>query len=170
MKRILIAVVGHGLHAKKKHLKLAEEVGKEIAKRGGVVLCGGRSEGIMDAVAKGCKSMNGLVIGILPESDRSKVSKYVNIPIITGMGFARNQILALSCDAMIVIGGGVGTLTEMAYAYAYSKPIIVLKGTGGLSEKFVGKYMDEKRRIRVRSAKNARSAVELAFKLSKVKG
>jgi hypothetical protein len=165
-RKILIAVVGSEKHVNKKHLKTAEKVGKEIARRGGVVLCGGRA-GVMDAVAKGCKSENGLVIGILPESDRSNVSKFVDIPILTGMGFARNQIIGFSCDAMIAIGGGVGTLTEMAYAYAYSKPIVAIEGMGGWPEKFIGKYMDRKKRVKVVRAKNAKEAVDLAFKLVK---
>lgn len=163
----LIAVVGHGLHAEEKHIKMAERVGKEIAKRNGIVLCGGRPKGIMDAVAKGVRSEGGITVGILPEGDRSNLSKYVDIPILTGMGFARNQILGLSCDVMIAVGGGVGSLTEVAYAYAYSKPIIVIENMGGWPEKFIGKYMDEKKRIKIIGAKNAKEAVDLAFKIVK---
>jgi hypothetical protein len=129
----LIAVVGHGMHAKEIHSKTAEELGREIAKKDWIVICGGRKEGIMEAVAKGVKKEGGISIGILPMADNSDTSEYINIPILTGMGFARNQIIAFSCDAMIIVGGGVGTLTEMAYAYRYSKPIVVITGLGGLS-------------------------------------
>jgi len=161
----LIAVVGHGLHANENHIKAAERVGKEIAKKDGIVICGGRPYGIMDAVARSVKKEGGITVGILPETDHSKTSKYVDIPILTGMGFARNQILAFSCDAMIVIGGGVGALTEVAYAYVYSKPIIVISGMEGLPAKFIGKYMNEKKKVKIIGAKNAKEAVELAFKL-----
>lgn len=165
MRRPLIAIVGHGMHAKEEHIKVAEEVGREIAKKGGIVLCGGHSFGVMDAVAKGVQSENGLTIGIIPEDNLSKTSKYVDVPIVTGIGYARNQIIAFSCDAMIVVGGGVGSLTETAYAYRYSKPVIVIEGLGSIVEQYIGKYMDEKKAIKIVGAKNAKEAVELAFKL-----
>lgn len=163
-RRPLIAVVGHGIHAKEEHIKTAEEVGREMAKKGGVVLCGGHSFGIMNAVAKGAQRENGMTIGIIPEDDLSKTSKYVDVPIITGISFARNQIIALSCDVMIVIGGGVGSLTETAYAYRFSKPVIVIEKLKSIVEPYIGKYMDEKKTVKILGAKNAKEAVELAFK------
>lgn len=163
-RRVLIAVVGHGMHAKDEHMKIAEEVGREIAKREGIVICGGHSFGIMDFVARGAHRENGMTIGIIPEDDLSKTSKYVDVPIITGIGFARNQIIALSCDAMIVIGGGVGSLTEAAYAYRFSKPVIVIKELESIVEPYIGKYMDDKKTVKILGAKSAKEAVELAFK------
>jgi len=167
MRKPLIAVVGHGLHAKNEHLRVAEEVGREIAKRNGIVVCGGHNFGIMDSVARGVNSENGISIGIIPEDNLSKTSKFIDIPIVTGIGLARNQIIALSCDVMIVIGGGVGSLTEVAYAYRYSKPIIVIKNLSSIAEEYVGKYMDEKKSVKIVGANNAKEAVELAFKMIK---
>jgi hypothetical protein len=163
----LIAVVGHGTHAKKEHIKIAEEVGKEIAKREGIIICGGHNLGVMEAVAKGANSENGITIGIIPEDDPSKTSKYVDIPILTGIGLARNQIIALSCDVMIVIGGGVGSMVEAAYAYRFSKPIIVIKNLGSMVEQYVGKYMDDKRIVKIIGTDDAKEAVDTAFKLIK---
>jgi len=167
MRKPLIAVVGHGLHAKNEHLRVAEEVGREVAKRNGIVVCGGHNFGIMNSVAKGVHTENGITIGIVPEDNLSRTSKFIDIPIVTGMGLARNQIVALSCDAMIVIGGGVGSLTEVAYAYQYSKPIIVIKNLGSLLEQYIGKYMDKKKNVKIIGAYNAKKAVELAFKMIK---
>jgi len=166
MKKI-IGIIGHDKHAKKIHLEIAEEVGKEIALRGGIVLCGGNNGGVPNAVAKGVKQNNGLTVGISPDSDLTNFSKYIDIPILTGMGFARNQIIAFSADALISIGGGVGTFCEMAYGYAYSKPIVVIKGLKGLPEPFVGKYMDDKKKVKILGVNSAKDAVELAFKLIK---
>ncbi|MBI2499090.1 TIGR00725 family protein [Candidatus Woesearchaeota archaeon] len=161
MKKILIAVVGHGDNAKKIHLKMAYKLGKEIAKKDHILLCGGRIEGIMGAAIKGCSDAGGISVGILPDSDLSKTSKHLKIPILTGMGFARNQIISLSCDGMIVVGGGVGTLTEVAYAYAYGKPIVFMKDSGGLVEQFSNKYMDEKERVKILEASTPEEAINL---------
>ena len=168
MKKI-ISVIGHDKHTKKIHLEIAEEVGKEIALRGGIVLCGGRNRGVANAVAKGAKRSGGSSIAISPGSSLKNISKYIDIPILTGVGFARNQIISFSADAMISIGGGVGAFCEAAYGYAYSKPIIVIKGLKGMLEPFIGKYMDNKKKVKILGANSARSAVELAFKLIKKK-
>jgi len=164
--RPVIAVVGHGKNAGPIHIKLAYEIGRSIAKKGGVLLCGGKAEGVMGAAAKGASEQGGIAVGILPESDKSKTSKFLTVPILTGMGFARNQILGFSCDAMIVVGGGVGTLTEVAYAYACKKPIIYLKPVNGLLKQFSGKYMDEKKAVKILEANGPEEAVEMAFKLA----
>jgi len=164
---MIIAVVGQSGKISRKLERVAYEVGKEIAKRKAILVCGGRNEGIMDAVARGAYENNGITVGIMPESDKSRTSRFIKIPILTGMGFARNQIIALSCDAMIIVGGGIGTLTEVAYAYAFGKPLIYIEGTGGLIKNYVGKYMDNKKIVKIIKAGNAREAVELAFKLAK---
>jgi len=165
MKKVVIGVVGHGTHATKIHEEVAKRVGELVAKRGGIVVCGGRNEGVMDAVARGVEEAGGISIGILPEADLSRASSHLTVAIPTGMGFARNQIIALSCDGMIVIGGGVGTLTEVAYAYAFSKPIVVIENLGGLVEQFIGRYLDKKERVKLVGAKTPEEAVELIFKL-----
>lgn len=165
----LIAVIGHASHAEEIHLKTAYEVGKEIAKSGAILLCGGNPDGVPDSAARGAHDAGGITVGISPGVDYKSSSQHLTIPIHTGMGFARNQILGLSADALIAIGGGVGTLTEMAYSYAYKKPVIVIEGLGGIPEQYIGKYLDEKKTIKVLGAKTSKEAVELALKLSEKK-
>ncbi len=105
---------------------LAEEVGREIARRGAVLVCGGRG-GVMEAACKGAKSERGLTIGILPGDLRSEANPYVDIPIITGMGVARNAIVVKSSQAVIAIDGRYGTLSEIAFALQLGIPVIGVK-------------------------------------------
>ena len=104
----------------------ALEVGKRIAEKGGVVVCGGRF-GVMEAVARGAKEAGGSTIGILPERDRSGGNAYIDIPIVTGMGDARNVINILTSDVIIAIDGGPGTLSEIALALKNQKYVVGLK-------------------------------------------
>jgi len=94
---------------------LAEAVGAGLARHGAVVLCGGLG-GVMEAVCRGAQSAGGLTIGILPGRDARTANAFVSLPIATGMGEARNVILINSADAVIAIGGGWGTLSEIAFA------------------------------------------------------
>ena len=165
----LIAVIGHASHGKDIHLKTAYEVGKEIAKSGAILLCGGNPEGVPDAAAKGAYESGGITVGITPKEDSKSSSQHLTIPIHTGMSFARNQILGLSADALIAIGGGVGTLAEMAYSYVYKKPVIVIEGLGGIPEQYIGKYLDEKKTVKILGAKTPKEAVDLAKRLAETK-
>ena len=82
--------------------------------------------GIMEAVSKGCNEAGGTVIGILPGIDHSDVNPYVTIPIATGIGLARNEILASACDVAVAISGRYGTLSEIGHALQYGKTVISL--------------------------------------------
>ncbi|MBW6458454.1 MAG: TIGR00725 family protein, partial [FCB group bacterium] len=90
---------------------------------GWILLCGGRG-GIMEAVCKGCSQAGGLSVACLPGPDRSDANPYVAVPLATGTGFARNQMLACACDAAVAIGGRYGTLSEIAYALQYDKTLL----------------------------------------------
>jgi uncharacterized protein (TIGR00725 family) len=94
---------------------MAEEVGVRLAQSGAVVLCGGLG-GVMEAACRGAQQASGLTIGILPSRDAHSANRYVTVPIVTGMGEARNIILINSAEAVIAIGGGWGTLSEIAFA------------------------------------------------------
>ena len=120
----MISVVG-GDRASEKALVLAEEVGRELAGRGCVLVCGGRG-GVMEAACRGARSRGGHTIGILPTMDWSGMNPYVEFPIVTGLGYARNAVVVLSGDAVIAVEGSYGTLSEMALALAYHKPVISL--------------------------------------------
>ncbi|MCW3489954.1 TIGR00725 family protein [Dethiobacter alkaliphilus] len=105
---------------------LAEEVGKVVAKSGSVLVCGGRS-GVMEAAAKGARDAGGIAIGILPGDDPRSGNSYINFGIATGMGDARNVIIARTCDVLVAVTGSYGTLSEIGLAMKMGKPVIGLK-------------------------------------------
>ena len=139
-------------------MELAEAVGREIARRGAVLICGGLS-GVMEAACRGASREGGLTIGVLPGSDARTANQYVQIPIVTGVGYARNMIVAKSAAAVIAIDGSYGTLSEIAYALQSGIPVIGLN-TWSLSQQ--GKE-DES----IIPAENATQAVEKALSLAR---
>ncbi len=104
---------------------VAREVGGLIARAGGILVCGGRG-GVMEAAAAGAREAGGITIGILPGHDPDDANPYVDIPVATGMGDARNAINALTSEAVIAIHGGFGTLSEIALALKCLRPVIAL--------------------------------------------
>jgi len=112
-------------------------LGSLIAGQGWILLNGGRNAGVMDASAKGARDHGGLTIGILPDNDRSRVSDHILIPIVTGMGSARNAINVLSSDVVVACPGGPGTLSEIALALKAAKPVILFHfDAGNLPDRF----------------------------------
>ncbi len=122
MRRKIVAVIG-GSETTQENLKIAEKVGALIAQRKAILITGGLG-GIMNAASKGAKQADGLVIGILPTADKESSNPYVDIPIVTGMGEARNIIIARTCDCAIAIDGKYGTLSEIAYCLMFDIPVI----------------------------------------------
>lgn len=157
---LFISVIG-GSDCSKEEARLAEEVGRELAKRGATLVCGGL-EGVMEAACRGAASQGGMTIGILPGNSRKDANPYVQVPIVTGMGYARNAIVAKSGQAVIAIGGSFGTLSEIAHALQNDIPVIGL-GTWSLS-----RGGEEDRSIIV--AQNTVDAVEKALALAKKGG
>jgi len=121
----MIAVIGAG-DASKSACKLAFEVGGELARRGAILINGGRT-GVMEAAAAGARRGNGRTIGILPSYDRTTANRHIEIAIATGMGEARNAIIVASADAVIALEGEGGTLAEIGFAKKMKKPIIALQ-------------------------------------------
>jgi len=119
-----IAVIG-GSQASKEEVKLAEKVGRELAKQGATLVCGGLG-GIMEAACRGAQSEGGVTIGILPGGSRQTANPYVQIPIVTNLGEARNVVVVKSAEAVIAIGGGYGTLSEIGHALRNGIPVIGL--------------------------------------------
>jgi len=119
-----ISIIG-GYPCSAEEAKTAEIAGREIARKGAILLCGGEG-GVMEAACRGARSEGGLTIGILPGNTRSSANPYVTIPIITGIGSARNYIVAKSGQAVIAIGGGYGTLSEISFALKNDIPVIGL--------------------------------------------
>ncbi len=147
MKRKIVAVIG-GSEPDQESLKIAQEVGFLVAQRGAILITGGLG-GVMQAASQGAKEADGLVIGILPAGDKQGANPYVDIPIVTGMGEARNIIIARTCDCAIAIDGKYGTLSEIAYCLMFGVPVIGIK-TWELDAPVI-------------RAKSAQEAVDLAF-------
>ncbi len=123
--RSIVAVVG-GSTCTTAEAALAEEVGRRLAQGGAVVVCGGLT-GVMEAAAKGVRSAGGLTIGILPGTDTHDANAYIDIPLATGMGEMRNALIVRVARAIVAIGGGSGTLSEIALALRIGTPIVGLR-------------------------------------------
>jgi hypothetical protein len=145
---MIIAVIGDS-SCSPEEAKLAETVGELLAQQGATMVCGGLG-GVMEAVCRGAKSKGGLTVGILPGQDSSIANPWLDIPVVTGIGEARNVAVVKSAQAVIAIGGGYGTLSEIAYALKSRIPVIGLN-TWSLSRN--GREDDSI--IRVQSASEA---------------
>ena len=121
---MIIAVIGDS-SCSPDEARLAEAVGEQLAERGATIICGGLG-GVMEAVCRGAKVKGGLTVGVLPGEDSSMANPYVDIPIVTGVGYARNMAVVKSARAVIAIGGNYGTLSEIAYALKRDIPVIGL--------------------------------------------
>lgn len=121
-RRPVIAVIG-GRRAGKALLAIAREVGQHIAERGATLLCGGLG-GVMEAAAKGAKSRGGLTVGILPQDHKDEANRFIDVPVVTGMGIGRNVIIARTADGLIAVGGEYGTLSEIAFALQLGKTVV----------------------------------------------
>ncbi len=106
--------------------RIAESVGRGIAEHGAVLICGGGG-GVMEAAARGGAEAGGLVVGILPDDNDGHANRWVELPIVTGMGNARNAINVLTAHAIIAIAGGPGTLSEIALAIKVGTPVVGLR-------------------------------------------
>jgi uncharacterized protein (TIGR00725 family) len=119
-----VAVVGRG-NASQEEERLAEAVGRELAERGAIVVCGGLG-GVMAAACRGAEAAGGISVGILPGNDRSAANRWATIAIPTGLGELRNGLVVRAADALIAVGGGHGTLSEVALALKTGVTVIGL--------------------------------------------
>ena len=126
MSRILVGVMGPGASASADEVRAAYALGQLIARASWVLVTGGRATGVMDAACRGAQAEGGLTVGILPTDDARDVSAAVEIPIITGMGQARNNINVLSSVVVFACGMGAGTAAEIALAIKAGKQVILL--------------------------------------------
>jgi uncharacterized protein (TIGR00725 family) len=117
-----IAVVGPG-EATAGELVAAEAVGRGLAARGAVIVCGGLG-GVMAGACRGAKAVGGTTVGILPGNERAAANEWVDVVVSTGLGEARNVLVVRAADAVVAIGGGYGTLSEIALALKAGKPVI----------------------------------------------
>jgi uncharacterized protein (TIGR00725 family) len=126
VRKIMIGVIGAS-QPSSDGLRMAEAVGRAIASRGAVLVCGGLG-GVMQAAAKGAVEAGGEVLGILPGPDKRSANPYVTLAVPTNMGHARNVIIAHTADALIAVEGEYGTLSEVAIGLKLGKQVYVLPG------------------------------------------
>lgn len=159
--KTLIAVIGSA-RAEKVAMTAAYEVGRAVIRAGYSLICGGLS-GIMEAACKGAfeeaGENSGRIIGLLPGAFKSDANRYVDIVLPTGIGYARNAVIACAADGVIAVSGGSGTLSEISYAWQYGKPIVVMDGLAGTSSPLIGKRLDDRRSDTIFGAETAEEAV-----------
>jgi uncharacterized protein (TIGR00725 family) len=144
-------------------LEVAEKVGKLVAQKNGVIVCGGHS-GIMEAACRGAKSENGITVGIMP-FEKDEANKFIDIAIPTNIGNARNFLVSWSGDVTIAIGGRWGTLSEIAFRMISGKPLILIKGTGGCVDEIINGKVMQGIESKYYIVSSAEEAVEKAFNL-----
>lgn len=159
-KKIQILVIGNNENGFTIELeKVAYETGVEVAKSGSVLVTGGLG-GVMRAACHGAKDASGLTVGIIPQNDPSFANEYCDIVIPSGIGLARDFLNALSADGVIIVGGGSGTLSETCAAYMHKKPIVAIKNTGGIADKFADQYLDHRENVLIVGVNSPKEAVK----------
>jgi len=153
---VYIAVIGAG-QCDQETAEVAYEVGRLIALKRAILVCGGLG-GVMNAAAQGARETGGLTVGILPSETRTGASKFIDVAIPSGLGEARNALIARAADVVIAIGGGYGTLSEIGLALKMGKPVIGL-GTWEISQR-------GQRDPGIIVAETAQTAIEKAFQLT----
>lgn len=174
MRKLQIGVMGSAADLKytTQVEKLAFEVGKKIAESGNIVVYGAEKDydSLSTAAARGTKSVGGITVGVTYGKDKNIWDKEENTDIIISCGLdrggGREFVLVNSCDAIIIISGGSGTLTETAIAYQLNIPVVALTGTGGWADKLANTYIDERKRLKIVPSTTPKEAVELAIKLT----
>jgi hypothetical protein len=153
----MVAVVGNG-EVDPERDATAEAIGAEIAEAGFGLVCGGLG-GVMEAACRGAHAVlgpgSGRILALLPGTDRALANPYADIVVPTGLGYARNILVVLSADAVVAIGGGSGTLSEIAHAWQLDRPICAVAGAGGWASELAGKTLDGRRTDRIHGARDA---------------
>ena len=173
-RKIQIGVMGSAadLNYSKDFEKLAEEIGYYVGKSGATLVFGAEKDydSLSTAACRGAKKAGGLTMGVTYGKGMDIYEKEnVDIVVVTGLerGGGREMALVYSCDAIIAVSGGSGTLTEIAIAYQANIPIVTLAETGGWSEKLGGTFLDERKRVKIEVAKTPEEAVKTALKFIK---
>lgn len=136
------ALVGDS-DASEHNLALAERAGGMLARRGITLVTGGRG-GVMEAAARGAARAGGLTVGITPGTDASSANPWCSIVLPTGLGHARNVLTALAGDFMVAVGGGAGTLSELCFGWVHGRPLYLLQGSGGWSDRLGRDVLDQR--------------------------
>lgn len=171
MRKLQIGVMGSAADlAYDKSLEvIAAEVGRCIAKNGAILVFGAEkdSDSLSTVACRAAKKAGGMTIGITYGKSKDVWQpSAADVVIVTGLerGGGRETSLVLSCDAIIAISGGSGTLTELAIAYQADIPMVAIASAGGWSGRLAGEYLDSRRRRVILAARSAEEAVELAIR------
>lgn len=175
MRKLQIGVMGSAADTKysKKVEKIAEKIGELIAKEGATVVFGAEkdSDSLSTAACRGAKKNNGMTVGVTYGKGKNIWQKgdMADFVVASGLvrGGGRETTLVLSCDAVIAVSGGSGTLTELAIAYQADIPMVAMTNTGGWSAKLAGKYIDNRKRRKTHGASTPEKAVKIALKEAK---
>ncbi|MDO8669635.1 MAG: hypothetical protein Q7K65_05060 [Candidatus Buchananbacteria bacterium] len=174
-KKLQIGVMGSAADLKYSEAieKIAFETGQLIARSGNITVYGAEKDydSLSTAAARGAKSAGGLTVGVTYGTSKDVFDQDGNTDVLICSGLERGGgrefVLVNSCDAIITISGGSGTLTEMAIAYQLNIPIIAICGTDGWSDKLAGEFLDNRQRVKIMPAKTAQEAVETCLNLFK---
>ena len=161
--RTQILLIGHNdSGCLDSHRDIAYKVGRLVALRGAVLVTGGMG-GVMEAGARGAREAGGISVGIIPQNDPAKANPYCDVVIPTGIGLMRDFVNVHAAHGIIIVGGGAGTLSEMCAAYMHRKPMVAIRKTGGMADRFAGQYLDQRRGVIIESAGSAAEAIERIF-------
>lgn len=149
-----------GTKVQKNLYQTARRLGYLLAKKRVIVVTGGKG-GIMKEVSKGAQEAGGLVVGVLSGSKRGVSNKYTDVEVLTGMGVGGSEyIQPILCDGLIILGGGAGTLQEIAVAYRNKKPMVAIEGLQGWGNKLSNQFLDKRKLARIVTVKSPEKAIE----------
>lgn len=150
-----------GVRSKQEIYKVAEKIGELVAENGGILVTGGKG-GVMEAACKGAKQKSGITVGVVKGKKRKTANRFVDVEVVSGMeGCGEETILVLMCDGVVAIGGGAGTLQELAIAYRNRRPIVALKNLPGWAEKLANSYLDERKKTKIIEAETPQQAIKI---------
>lgn len=173
MRKLQIGVMGSAadLNYEKNLEQIAEEIGSEVARRDGILFFGAEKDydSLSTAACRGAKRFNGLTVGVTYNKGKNIYQQDADVIISCGAdrGGPRESVLVLSCDAVIAVSGGSGTLTELAIAYQGNIPMIAIRGSGGWADKLADQYFDGRKRRIVFGADTPKEAIDTAFREGK---
>lgn len=162
-RRKQVTVIGSSV-ACEEEKQAALATGRIIAELDAVLITGGRG-GVMEAAGRGAHDAGGLVVGLLPDTEFSAANQWCDVVIPSGIGLARNLPNVLAGDAVVIVGGGSGTLSEPAYAWQFGRPLIALNWLPGWSRELAGRSLDQRRADTVTAVSSLEELAEVLKKI-----
>jgi uncharacterized protein (TIGR00725 family) len=163
----ILGVIGSG-NPDSTQQAVARAVGEAVARRGAHLVCGGLG-GVMAAACQGLAlgrarhATGSLALGILPGDEAASANEWVDLALPTGLGIARNVLVVRAAQAVVVVGGESGTLSELALAWQLGKRLVAVRGTGGFADELAGRSLDSRPREPIWGVDDAEAAVALAL-------